>query len=188
MRVKYVGLRPNHKDGLYDTGAWVKDQVKEVPPEVAEKMFRHGDVYVPDGTAMDAGEIGVNVIVAGGDAQHEAFAAVISRIKVRFLDSVLESGELALELVEGLGVILDEAIAAETTAQEEGIEKVAPEEKKLAENEEDLQNARDLVATMEKEGLDNFAATHFKVKLHHNMNVENARAKVITLIDQYGMS
>jgi hypothetical protein len=181
MFVKYVGVRPTYKDGLYGTGAWAKDQVKDVPAEVAEKMFRHGDVYVPAGAVSGCVEEAVC-----GDVPPEAFAEIIGRIKVRFLDSVLAGGELALEIVEGLGVILDEAIAAETTADD--IEKVAPEEKKLGDNEEDLQDARDLVATMGKEGLDNFAATHFKVKLHHNMNVENARAKVITLIDQFGMS
>jgi hypothetical protein len=182
MRVKYVGLRPTTKDVLYGTGIWTTGHVKDVPAEVAEKMIRHVDVYVPDCTVAGL----VEESAVEDDVPPEAFAAIIDRIKVRFLDSVLEAGELALEIVEGLGVLMDEAIAAETTADD--IEKVAPEEKKLGDNEEDLQGARDLVATMEKEGLDNFAATHFKVKLHHNMTVENARAKVITLIDQFGMS
>lgn len=48
------------------------------------------------------------------------------------------------------------------------------------------QDFRDLINTMNKEQLAQFALEKFQAKLPRNMRLENARSKVIGLLDQYG--
>lgn len=190
MRVKYVGLRPDYKDGMYGTGAWKKDQIKDVPVEVAVKMVKHVDQYQDAG--LDEGVLVVpEGLKEGGPSLQELIETkaleMIERVKVRFLDAVLEAGEHTLEVVEALGETLTMEITAELApADGDIVEKVIIEEKK-EDDPEDTQEARDLVANMDKAQLDAYAFANFNgMKLHHNMTVENARAKVIGLIDQYG--
>ncbi len=47
LPVRYIGRRASHKDSLYGTGIWTKDQTRLVPDTVAAKMFAHPDVYAP---------------------------------------------------------------------------------------------------------------------------------------------
>ena len=54
--------------------------------------------------------------------------------------------------------------------------------------EQDLQAARDAVALMDKDTAINYAQVHFRQQLDKRMSVENVRAKVIGLIDQYGLT
>lgn len=53
--------------------------------------------------------------------------------------------------------------------------------------EDELQQARDLVANMDVEALKAYAQTNYQQKLHHNVGVEKARAAVTQLIDQFGL-
>jgi hypothetical protein len=132
MRVKYVGKRPTYQDSLYGTGQWEKDQTKDVPSEVAKKMFRHPDQYV---AAMPADE--------------------------------------------------------ETVPPPEETEVVEVVETPHAPKEDEdgaVTAARDLVASMDKDQLDAYVMTNFRLKLHHSLTVENARKKAIMLIDQFGLS
>lgn len=177
MLVKYVGKRGVYKDGLYGTGNWEQGQVKDVPPDAAMKMLGHPDQYQP----ASGEEVTGNVLVVGEVASKDAIKEALERVKVAFLDEVLETGAFDQESVEGLGVILSDTITAELVE----VEKVVIEGKKEA-TEADNQEARDLVANMEKAQLDNYAMTNFQVKLHPNMSVENARKKVVGLIDQFG--
>jgi len=178
MLVKYIGPRPTYKDGLYGTGAWEKGQTKDVPADAAMKMFTHPDQYQPDCDVVGAE---VEVVSTAG----EKVKSALERVKIAFLDRVFAEGTLDQETVEGLGASLSAVIAAELGDVAE-IEKVVSPEK--VETEEDTQEIRDLVATMNKDALVVFAKTHFKTNLHPNIGEDNARAKVIGLIDQYGMS
>jgi hypothetical protein len=141
------------------------------------KMLGHPDQYQP----ASGEEVAGHVLAVGEAANNDAIKEALERVKVAFLDKVLESGTLDQEFVEGFGAILDETITAELVV----VEKVIVEGKNES-TEEDNQDARDLVANMEKAQLDNYATTNFQVKIHPNMSVENARKKVIGLIDQFG--
>lgn len=46
-KVRYVGPEQHYSDSLYNTGNWIKSQVKLVAVSVASKMLLHPDVYVP---------------------------------------------------------------------------------------------------------------------------------------------
>lgn len=187
MRVKYVGIRPEYTDGMFGTGEWKKGQIKNVlPVEVAVKMVRHADQY------QDAG-LDEGMVVDGATKNSQSLQELVNagsseifeRVKVRFLDAVLAGGAHPLEAVEELGEALTLAITAEMAPVEGDVEKVVIEEKKN--EQEGTQEARDLVANMNKDQLDAYAFSNFNgIKLHHNMTVENARAKVIGLIDQFG--
>lgn len=45
MRIRYQGIRPRHRDNLYQTGDWREGDVKEVPEEIGAKLLRHPDVF-----------------------------------------------------------------------------------------------------------------------------------------------
>lgn len=52
-----------------------------------------------------------------------------------------------------------------------------------------VQNARDLVASMEADALVDYAQTHFNgIKLNKRKTLDNLRGDVLQLIDQYGVS
>lgn len=63
----------------------------------------------------------------------------------------------------------------------------SPDKKDSEDTEDELQQARDLVASMDVDGLKAYAQTHYQQKLHHNVGLEKARAAVTQLIDQYGL-
>lgn len=49
------------------------------------------------------------------------------------------------------------------------------------------QDARDVVAAMDKDALKAYAKTHYRVDLDGRISVEKLRAKVIGMIDQFGV-
>lgn len=49
------------------------------------------------------------------------------------------------------------------------------------------QEARDAIATMNKDALEIYAKTHFQIDLDKRLGVEKLRAKVAGLVDQYGL-
>lgn len=50
-----------------------------------------------------------------------------------------------------------------------------------------LQDARDAIATMNKDALEIYAKTHFGVDLDKRKSVENLRTQTAGLLDQYGL-
>ena len=44
MLVRYRGIRPRHRDNLYQSGDWAEGDVKEVPEDMGRKLLRHPDV------------------------------------------------------------------------------------------------------------------------------------------------
>jgi hypothetical protein len=54
--VRYIGKRPEYRDGAYDTGiVWTRGETKMVPEHKAKLMLRHADQYEP-GDIDGAGE------------------------------------------------------------------------------------------------------------------------------------
>ena len=45
MLVRYRGIRPRHRDNLYQSGDWAEGDVKEVPEDMGRKLLRHPDVF-----------------------------------------------------------------------------------------------------------------------------------------------
>lgn len=64
---------------------------------------------------------------------------------------------------------------------------VIAEQKPVDPEEENLQIYRDTIANLDKESLETFAQTHFRVKLDGRKSVDNLRNEVIQLVDQYGI-
>lgn len=59
--------------------------------------------------------------------------------------------------------------------------------KKDDDQEQESQDQRDVIAAMNKDALKAFAKTHFQVDVDSRKSVENIRAQVIGLVDQYGV-
>lgn len=186
MRVQYVGLRDDYKDGIYGTGKWVKGQVKEVPGEIAAKMCQHVDQYVSaspvDERATVENDIN-HVDVVGA----EPVSAVLGRFKVAVLDKLFADG-LEQDKCEDLGHTMDEIIAIFAgSAADPGVEVVVIKEQTGDSQEEKTQETRDLIANMDIEALKVFAKVNFNKAIHPNMKVENARIAVTNLVDQFGV-
>lgn len=61
LAIQYIGRRPSYSDGLYDTGEWLKYQVKLVDVAIAKKMLEHPDVYgTPEVVAADVEIVGTD--------------------------------------------------------------------------------------------------------------------------------
>lgn len=93
----------------------------------------------------------------------------------------VEDDELARKLLKHPDVYVrgDSEKAVETTtskAKDAGKEDADP-----------LQDARDAIATMTKEGLETFAKTHFNVDLDKRKSIDSLRTQTVGLIDQYGL-
>lgn len=59
--------------------------------------------------------------------------------------------------------------------------------KKDDDQEQESQDQRDVIAAMDKGALKEFAKTYFNVDVDSRKSVENIRAQVIGLVDQYGV-
>lgn len=84
----------------------------------------------------------------------------------------------------------DQYVLGEVEDAPEPVAAIVPKKDKVNDNdtEQELQEARDLVANMDLEALHAYAATNFAGhKLHPRAGVEKARIKVTELIDQYGL-
>jgi hypothetical protein len=68
------------------------------------------------------------------------------------------------------------------------VETVVVKEEEADPEEDNLQHYRDTVANLDKESLETFAQTNFRVKLDGRKSVDKLRSEVIQLIDQYGLS
>lgn len=123
VAVQYIGHRDTYREGAYGSGiVFERGDTRIVPAELARKLLKHPDVYVP------------------GKAR--------KGMKVETVDSVT-----------------------------------------LAENEaEKTQPERDAVANMDKDALSTYAQTHFRISIDKRKSVDDLRAQVTGLIDQYGIT
>lgn len=80
----------------------------------------------------------------------------------------------------------DVYVAGEIEAPAEPV--VEPVKPSADDSEETLQDARDAVAAMNKDALEMYAKTHFQQDLDKRQSVEKLRARVVGLIDQYGIA
>lgn len=118
--VKYVGRRETYIERAYGSGiVFVQGETKPVPVDLAAKLLRHADVYVP-------GEPGP------------------------FTEAV-------------------EVAQAPKQTQDES-----------------TQDLRDTIAFMDKDALETFAKTNFKIDLDKRKSVNTLRQHVTQLVDQYG--
>ena len=79
--VQYIGKRGIYSDSLYNTGMWIKEQIKLVEVKVANKMLDHPDVYVKAEAKDDEGlEIATGEQPAGDydETLYEGRQAVMS--------------------------------------------------------------------------------------------------------------
>lgn len=69
MIIQCISDRLDHRDRLYNTGAWSMFQLKVVPDAVGLKMITHRDVYVEvDGEPTDDME---HIVTEAGDLYDE---------------------------------------------------------------------------------------------------------------------
>jgi hypothetical protein len=59
--------------------------------------------------------------------------------------------------------------------------------KKASDDEDEMQNLRDSISAMNKDGLKEFAQTHYNVKLNGQKGEVTLRQEVISLVDQFGL-
>lgn len=74
--------------------------------------------------------------------------------------------------VPGDDAVTDVAVVAPLQAQEDA---------------DTTQEARDAIATMNKDALETYAKTHFQIDIDKRLGVEKLRARVAGLVDQYGL-
>ncbi|MDP9895376.1 hypothetical protein J2W32_004474 [Variovorax boronicumulans] len=70
--VQYIGRRETHTDGLYGTGSWTKGQTKVVPPALAAKMAKHGDVFKAGSTSATPAAAAAAALVAENPNRSES--------------------------------------------------------------------------------------------------------------------
>ena len=124
IAVRYVGRRPVYREGAYGSGiVFTQCETKLVPSDLANKLLRHTDVYVPGSASKDTTIASVPDSVKKTDEQNE---------------------------------------------------------------EEIMQSLRDSIQTMDKDALETYARTQFKIDIDKRRGLDKLRQQVTQLIDQYG--
>jgi hypothetical protein len=192
VRVKYIGREDPFYDRLYSSNlTFVPEQVRTIGDlDLVAKFLRHSDCFervvvapvapaaalasppapvVPatDGLGGEAGPqsgegSGSSESPPGPDGQSSAAPSGDTK----------PEGESTEELEDDTETRLAEANKAEA-------------DRKAAE-----QNRLDLVQTldsMDKDGLQEFGVAKFSQKVPKNLSVENMRARIVEMIDQYGV-
>jgi hypothetical protein len=121
LPVKYIGLRPEYTDGLYQTGLhWMKGETKMVEESIAEKMFKHTDQYVlgevvedPDGPQVEPEEDKENTeeaVQMAKDAinQMRAKRAVVDWVEVNFQGMKMDVNEKLVDLKQKATGFIDQ--------------------------------------------------------------------------------
>jgi hypothetical protein len=185
VSVKYIGREDPFYDRLYGSNLpFVPGQVRVITDlDLVAKFLRHDDCFervvvkpapapvpaaapvqpVGEGDPGASGE-GSGANVKPNDADGHAPAAPTGEAK--------PEGESTEEPADDTETRLAEANKAEA-------------DRKLAE-----QNRLDLVQTldsMDKDGLQEFGVAKFSQKVPKNLSVENMRARIVEMIDQYGV-
>lgn len=146
-------------------------------PEYRENTYGSGLLFIKGESQTVSDELGAMLLrhkdqyeLVGGKQKPVVVEAKIDPVEVNAV--------LALQALQ------------EPQEQEPASEESLPAPKKVDEGEENaLQDARDAVALMDKDALSDYAKVNFAGhKVSKNMALDNMRAKVIGLIDQYGLA
>jgi hypothetical protein len=166
VAVQYVGRREPQAEPQFGTGFWDKQQVKNVPLGTAIKLLKE---------------------YPGVFQRHEPEdAAVDSAFKAPpVVKADLKKALGVPEKEEVLADISSAATEAEPAEEAEETPEVKAAEEPLAQAE--LQHARYMVATLDVQGLRDYAQQNFGQKLHHKIGLEKAKTQVVQMIDQYGL-
>ena len=184
--VKYIGREDPFHDRLYGSNLpFVPGQVRLITDlDLVAKFLRHGDCFekavlepvapapAPAPTSAQAPAQPQSPVAPTGDADSGDSGASTQA-------SDASTGEGAQGKRESTQQPEDD------TQERLSAAKKLEDDQKLAE-----QNRLDLVQTldsMDKDGLQEFGVTKFSQKVPKNLSVENMRARIVEMIDQYGV-
>ena len=105
-RVKYIGRREPHRDGIYETGDWTIGMVKDVPDAVALKMLKHPDVYA---VAEEAPEV-VEQVMERPDKREDEEAQQLARDAVA---AMVEKEAIASYAMNNFGLKIPKTLSVE---------------------------------------------------------------------------
>lgn len=158
VEVKYIGKLQPWFDRLYDTGlSFVCGQSRVLPWDMAPKFLRHSDIFERVEQASDKPP-------ADDDKKDDEPPAD---------DKAAENkGDKDEAPKDDTQALLDEQAAKNKEKDDEQVEKQA---------------LYDQVANMDKDGLKDFAEVNYQQKINKSKSVENLRAEVTGMIDQFGV-
>lgn len=158
VEVKYIGKLQPWFDRLYDTGlSFVCGQSRVLPWDMAPKFLRHSDLFEKVVPASDKPP-------ADDDKKDDEPPAD---------DKAAESkGDKDEAPKDDTQALLDEQAAKNKEKDDEQVEKQA---------------LYDQVANMDKDGLKDFAEINYQQKINKSKSLENLRAEVTGMIDQFGV-
>ena len=105
-RVKYIGRREPHRDGIYETGDWTIGMVKDVPDAVALKMLKHPDVYCVAETAPEI----IEQVMEKPDKQEDEEAQQLARDAVA---AMVEKEAIASYAMNNFGLKIPKTLSVE---------------------------------------------------------------------------
>ena len=105
-KIKYIGRREPHRDGIYETGDWTIGMVKDVPDAVALKMLKHPDVYA---VAEEAPEI-IEQVMEKPDKQEDEEAQQMARDAVA---AMVEKEAIASYAMNNFGLKIPKTLSVE---------------------------------------------------------------------------
>lgn len=105
-KIKYIGRREPHRDGIYETGEWTIGMVKDVPDAVALKMLKHPDVYA---VAEEAPEV-VEQVMERPDKREDEEAQQLARDAVA---AMVEKEAIASYAMNNFGLKIPKTLSVE---------------------------------------------------------------------------
>lgn len=158
IEVKYIGKRQPWFDRLYDTGlSFVCGQSRVLPWDMAPKFLRHSDLF-------EKVEQASTKPPADDDKKDDKPPADDKNAK--------DKGDKDEAPKDDTQALLDEQAAKNKEKDDEQAEKQA---------------LYDQVANMDKDGLKDFAEVNYQQKINKSKSLENLRAEVTGMIDQFGV-
>lgn len=158
VEVKYIGKLQPWFDRLYDTGlSFVCGQSRVLPWDMAPKFLRHSDLFEKVEQASAKPP-------ADDDKKDDEPPA-----DDKAAESESNEDEAPKDDTQAL---LDEQAAKNKEKDDEQVEKQA---------------LYDQVANMDKDGLKDFAEINYQQKINKSKSLENLRAEVTGMIDQFGV-
>lgn len=158
VEVKYIGKLQPWFDRLYDTGlSFVCGQSRVLPWDMAPKFLRHSDLFEKVEQASTKQPADDDKKDAKPPADDKA------------AESESNKDEAPKDDTQAL---LDEQAAKNKEKDDEQVEKQA---------------LYDQVANMDKDGLKDFAEINYQQKINKSKSLENLRAEVTGMIDQFGV-
>jgi hypothetical protein len=178
--VKYIGREDPFHDRLYGSNLpFVPGQVRLITDlDLVAKFLRHGDCF--EKAVLEP------VVPARAPAPAPAQPPVAATGDGDSGESGASAPSPDAPTGEGAQGKSESTQQPEDDTQERlAAAKKLEDDQKLAE-----QNRLDLVQTldsMDKDGLQEFGVTKFSQKVPKNLSVENMRARIVEMIDQYGV-